>query len=276
MCTDAAERKMLCAEDIAATLLPHAAGITPRALVILGSGLQDVVERVQVASTIPFTEVPGFPPPTVAGHAGRFVFGSVNDVPVLMMQGRIHYYEGHPMAMLASYVRAAQLLGATKLVVTNAAGAVSPDLKPGTIMLMTDHLNMMFTNPLIGPNVDALGPRFPSMVGAYTPALRELAHEVARAEGIELAEGVYAALSGPTFETPAEVRMLRTLGADVVGMSTVPEVITAVHAGMQVLGLSLVTNVAAGSGHGHEEVLAASAAAAPRLASLVSGILARL
>jgi len=276
MCTDAAERKMLCAEDIAATLLPHAAGITPRALVILGSGLQDVVERVQVASTIPFTEVPGFPPPTVAGHAGRFVFGSVKDVPVLMMQGRIHYYEGHPMAMLASYVRAAQLLGATKLVVTNAAGAVSPDLKPGTIMLMTDHLNMMFTNPLIGPNVDALGPRFPSMVGAYTPALRELAHEVARAEGIELAEGVYAALSGPTFETPAEVRMLRTLGADVVGMSTVPEVITAVHAGMQVLGLSLVTNVAAGSGHGHEEVLAASAAAAPRLASLVSGILARL
>lgn len=276
MCTDAAERKMLCAEDIAATLLPHAAGITPRALVILGSGLQDVVERVQVASTIPFTEVPGFPPPTVAGHAGRFVFGSVKDVPVLMMQGRIHYYEGHPMAMLASYVRAAQLLGATKLVVTNAAGAVSPDLKPGTIMLMTDHLNMMFTNPLIGPNVDALGPRFPSMVGAYAPALRELAHEVARVEGIELAEGVYAALSGPTFETPAEVRMLRTLGADVVGMSTVPEVITAVHAGMQVLGLSLVTNVAAGSGHGHEEVLAASAAAAPRLASLVSGILARL
>ncbi len=276
MCTDAAERKMLCAEDIAATLLPHAAGITPRALVILGSGLQDVVERVQVASTIPFTEVPGFPPPTVAGHAGRFVFGSVKDVPVLMMQGRIHYYEGHPMAMLASYVRAAQLLGATKLVVTNAAGAVSPDLKPGTIMLMTDHLNMMFTNPLIGPNVDALGPRFPSMVGAYTPALRELAHEVARAEGIELAEGVYAALSGPTFETPAEVRMLRTLGADVVGMSTVPEVVAAVHAGVRVLGLSLVTNVAAGSGHGHEEVLAASAAAAPRLASLVSGILARL
>ena len=176
MCTDAAERKMLCAEVIAATLLPHAAGITPRALVILGSGLQDVVERVQVASTIPFTEVPGFPPPTVTGHAGRFVFGSVKDVPVLMMQGRIHYYEGHPMAMLASYVRAAQLLGATKLVVTNAAGAVSPDLKPGTIMLMTDHLNMMFTNPLIGPNVDAVGPRLPSMVGAYTPALRDLAH----------------------------------------------------------------------------------------------------
>jgi xanthosine phosphorylase len=248
----------------------------PRALVILGSGLQDVVDCIDVVSSIPFADVPGFPLPTVEGHVGRFVFGHAGSVPLLIMQGRIHYYEGHPMALLASYVRAAHLLGATKLVVTNAAGAVSPDLKPGTIMLVTDHINLMFTNPLIGPNADEFGPRFPSMVGAYTLALRELAHEVAAEQDVELAEGVYAALSGPTYETPAEVRMLRTLGADAVGMSTVPEVIAAAHAGMQVLGFSIITNMAAGVGDDHGSVLAASAAAAPRLARVVAGVLARL
>jgi len=264
------------AQGIADALRPRSGGVTPRVLVILGSGLEGVVDGVDVVSAVPFAEVPGFPPPTVQGHAGRFVFAHAGSVPLLIMQGRVHFYEGHPMSLLASYVRAARLLGADTFVVTNAAGGVATGLEPGSIVLLNDHINMMFTNPLIGPNAEEFGPRFPVMADAYTPELRALAHAVATEQGIPLVDGVYAALGGPTFETPAEVRMLRTLGADVVGMSTVPEVIAAVHAGMRVLGFSLVTNVAAGSGHGHEEVLAMSAAAAPRLASLVSGILARL
>ncbi|MHB1135799.1 MAG: purine-nucleoside phosphorylase [Coriobacteriia bacterium] len=264
------------AHIIAEALRERSGGVEPRALVILGSGLEGVVDGIDAVSIVPFSEVPGFPPPTVQGHAGRFVFGYAGAVPLLIMQGRVHYYEGHPISLLASYVRAARLLGAETLVVTNAAGGVAPALEPGSIVLLSDHINLMFTNPLIGPNADAIGPRFPVMADAYTPVLRALAHDVASELGVSLTEGVYAALTGPTFETKAEVRMLRTLGADVVGMSTVPEVIAAVHAGMQVLGFSLVTNVAAGSGHGHEEVLAVSASAAPRLATLVAGILARL
>lgn len=264
------------ARSIAETLDARAGGVEPRALVILGSGLEGVVDGIKTVSAIPFAEVPGFPPPTVQGHAGRFVFGYAGDVPLLVMQGRVHYYEGHPIPLLASYVRAARLLGADTLVVTNAAGGVAPDLRPGSIVLLSDHINLMFTNPLIGPNAETIGPRFPVMADAYSPALRSLAQDVSAELGVPLAEGVYAALSGPTFETAAEVRMLRTLGADVVGMSTVPEVIAAVHAGMQVLGFSLVTNVAAGNGHGHEDVLAVSASAAPRLAALVAGILSRL
>lgn len=265
------------AARVAADRLSEAsAGVVPRALVVLGSGLEGVVGETEVTSTLPFVEVPGFPPPTVEGHAGRFVFGHAGSTPVLIMQGRIHLYEGHPVETLALYVRAAKLLGADTLVVTNAAGGVNPDYLPGDIMLIEDHINLMFTNPLLGPNLDEFGPRFPGMVDAYTPELRSLAEEIAGQQGISLRKGVYAGLRGPTFETPAEVRMLRTLGADVVGMSTVPEVIVAAHAGMKVLGFSLVTNVAAGSGHGHEEVLATSAAAAPRLAALVAGILTRL
>ncbi len=257
-------------------LLERSEGVEPKALVVLGSGLDAVIGETRVAASIPFEDVPGFPPPTVEGHAGRFVFGHAGTTPVLIMQGRIHLYEGHPVERLALYVRAARLLGADTLVVTNAAGGVSPELAPGDVVVLSDHINLMFTNPLLGPNVDEFGPRFPGMVDIYTPELRELAARVAAELGIEVREGVYAGLSGPTFETPAEVRMLRTLGADVVGMSTVPEVITAAHAGMRVLGLSLVTNVAAGSGHGHEEVLATSAERAPVMAGLVAGILTRL
>lgn len=260
------------AEDLRAA----AGGVEPKALVILGSGLEGVVGETRVVSTIAFGDVAGFPPPTVEGHAGRFVFGYAGETPVLIMQGRIHFYEGHPIELLAIYVRAAKMLGADTLVVTNAAGGVNPAYAPGDIVLLEDHINLMFTNPLLGPNVDEFGPRFPGMVDAYTPQLRELARTVALELDIDIHEGVYAGLTGPTFETPAEVRMLRTLGADVVGMSTVPETIVAAHAGMRVLGFSLVTNMAAGSGHGHEEVLATSAAAAPRLATLVAGILTRL
>ncbi|KAF0208973.1 MAG: purine-nucleoside [Actinobacteria bacterium] len=251
-------------------------GVTPRVLVILGSGLDGVVGETRVVSTLSFADVPGFPPPTVEGHAGRFVFGYAGETPILIMQGRVHLYEGHSPEVVALYMRAARLLGASTLVVTNAAGGVNPAYQPGEIMLIEDHINLTFTSPLVGPNADEFGPRFPAMVGAYTPELRERARAIATDLGIPIREGVYAGLLGPAYETPAEVAMIQTLGADAVGMSTVPEVIVAVHAGMRVLGFSLVTNVAAGSVHGHEEVLAASAAAAPTLARLVAGILTTL
>jgi len=264
------------AAALADELRSVAEGIEPKALVILGSGLDVVVGQTEVVSTIAFGDVPGFPPPTVEGHSGRFVFGHVGKTPVLIMQGRIHLYEGHPIELLAVYVRAAKLLGADTLVVTNAAGGVNPEYVPGDIMLIEDHINLMFTNPLLGPNVDEFGPRFPGMADAYTPELRELARVIGMELGIDMHEGVYAGLRGPTFETAAEVRMLRAVGADAVGMSTVPEVIVASHAGMRVLGFSLVTNMAGVSGHGHAEVLETGEAGAPRLAQLVAGILTRL
>jgi len=260
----------------AEALLAASGGVSPRVLVILGSGLGSVVDEMEVGASVPFGEVPGFPSAMVAGHAGRFVFGHVATVPVLVMQGRLHLYEGYPASQVVLPVRAARMLGCESLLVTNAAGAVSPEYRPGDIMLIEDHLNLMHANPLIGENLDRMGPRFPAMAGAYSLALREAALEVADATGVRLRRGVYAALSGPTYETPAEVRMLRTLGADAVGMSTVPEVIAAAHAGMQVLGFSIITNMAAGAGDDHGSVLAASAAAAPRLARVVAGVLARL
>lgn len=251
-------------------------GVAPTVLVVLGSGLEGVVNDMEVTATLPFSHVPGFPEPTVEGHAGRFVFGRAGQTPVLAMQGRFHLYEGHDPVRLALPVRAARLMGCDTFLVTNASGGVNPAFSAGDIMLIEDHINLMFTNPLIGPNLDQFGPRFPGMVDAYTPRLRQLAEEVAAELGIEITRGVYAGLRGPTFETPAEVRMLRGLGADAVGMSTVPEVIAAAHAGMRVLGLSLVTNIAAGAGHGHAEVLETSARRAPVMARLVAGILTRL
>ena len=260
----------------AAEVLRAASDMAPVALVVLGSGLSQVIDEMQVTATVPFADVPHMPAAHVEGHAGRFVWGTIAGRPVLVMQGRVHFYEGNPLSTTVLGVRAARLLGCETLVVTNASGGVSPEMAPGDIVLIEDHLNLMFTNPLIGANIDEFGPRFPPMVGAYTPELRELARAVAERLGIAVKGGVYAALSGPTFETPAEVAMVRTLGADVVGMSTVPEVIAAVHAGMRVLGVSLVTNVAAGSGHGHEEVLQTAAERAPYLASVITGVVAEL
>jgi purine-nucleoside phosphorylase len=248
----------------------------PAALVVLGSGLSGVVDEMDVTATMPFAEVPHMPAAKVEGHAGRFVWGEVAGRPVLVMQGRVHFYEGHPISTVVLGVRAARLLGCETLIVTNAAGGVSPRLKPGDIVLLQDHINLMFTNPLIGANIDEFGPRFPPMVDAYAPELRDVARRVAAGLGATIEEGVYAALSGPAFETPAEVAMLRTLGADIVGMSTVPEVIAAVHAGMRVLGFSLVTNMAAGSAHGHQEVLQTAAERAPLLSRIITGVLAEL
>jgi len=266
----------LAAAQAVADALRTAADIEPRVLVVLGSGLEGVVGSTEVAEAISFEDVPGFPPPTVEGHAGRFVLGHTGGVGVLMMQGRVHMYEGHAPTTVVLGVRAARLMGCDTLVVTNAAGGVNPDFVPGDFMLITDHLNLTGDNPLSGPNIDELGPRFPAMTDAYDPELQVLARQVAEEQGQPMREGVYAGLLGPTFETPAEVRMLRTMGADAVGMSTVHEVIAARHAGMRVLGMSLITNVAAGSKHGHEEVLATSARRAPVLAELVAGILTRL
>lgn len=218
----------------------------PRVGLILGSGLGVLADEIESPVKVPYGEIPHFPISTVEGHAGRFVLGTLAGVPVCAMQGRFHYYEGYPMAKITFPVRVMKALGAARLLVTNAAGGANTAYAPGDLMLITDHLNLMGTNPLIGPNDAAAGPRFPDMSRAYSRELLALARETAKAEGLSLREGVYCAFTGPTYETPAEVRMARQLGADAVGMSTVPEVIVARHVGLEVLGISCITNMAAG------------------------------
>ncbi len=254
----------------------------PRRAIILGSGLNSLAEAVQDATTIPFAELPHFPLSTVPGHSGRLVIGTLGNSDVLIMQGRAHYYEGYSMAQVTLPIRVMQRLGVEILIVTNAAGAVNPDFLPGDVMLITDHINfigMAGQNPLIGPNYDELGPRFPDMSQAYDRALGEMARRVAEQEGLRLRSGVYAALSGPSFESPAELRFLRLIGADAVGMSTVPEVIVARHGGLRVLGLSGISNKANLDGSTittHEEVLEAGKVIAPRMERLIRGLLRQL
>lgn len=225
---------------------------------ILGSGLGGLVEQIQDAKTIPYQDIPHFPVSTVAGHGSRLVGGTIKDKNVIAMQGRFHYYEGYTLAEVTFPIRVMQKLGITTLIVTNAAGGLNPDFKPGDLMLITDHINFMGINPLRGKNYPELGPRFPDLTEAYDPALHQLARNTAQSLGIPLQEGVYVWIGGPSYETPAEVKMLQRLGGDAVGMSTVPEVIVANHSGMKVLGLSCITNVAAGLGHtklDHREVV---------------------
>lgn len=214
--------------------------------VILGSGLGDYAEALEDAAKLPYSEIPGFPRSTVAGHAGMWCCGTLYGKRVVMMQGRFHYYEGYGMKDVTLPVRVMQKIGVKTLIVTNAAGGVNLDYHPGELMVIGDMFSMTAQNPLIGPNLDAFGPRFPDMSCAFDKELRALAHECANEQGFALREGVYAQMTGPTYETPAEIRMLRTLGADAVGMSTVPEVIVARHGGMRVLGISCITNMAAG------------------------------
>ena len=214
--------------------------------VILGSGLGDYAEALEDAVKLPYSEIPGFPRSTVAGHAGMWCCGTLYGKRVVMMQGRFHYYEGYGMKDVTLPVRVMQKIGVKTLVVTNAAGGVNLGYHPGELMVIGDIFSMTAQNPLIGPNLDAFGPRFPDMSSAFDKELRALAHECANEQGFALREGVYAQMTGPTYETPAEIRMLRTLGADAVGMSTVPEVIVARHGGMRVLGISCITNMAAG------------------------------
>jgi inosine/guanosine/xanthosine phosphorylase family protein len=262
-----------CAADGLAALCD---GVVPRALVVLGSGLGGVLDSMEVAAEMPFATLPGYAAACVVGHAGTFVSGTLSGVPVLATLGRIHLYEGHPADRVVLPVRAAALLGCRTFLATNAAGGIAPDLRVGQTMLVTDHVNLMGANPLVGPNIDEIGVRFPGMADAYSPRLRSLAHEVADSAGVELAEGVYAGVLGPNYETRAEIRYLRAIGADAVGMSTVPEVIAARHAGMEIAALSLIANVAGEMTDSHEHVLAAVEAGAGAMARIVAGILARL
>jgi purine-nucleoside phosphorylase len=251
---------------------------TPRAGLILGSGLGSLADASQPATVIPYRELPNWPVSTVPGHEGRLVIGTLEGQLVLMMQGRVHYYEGYSMSQVVLPVRVMQRLGIECLIVTNAAGAVNPDFEPGDLMLITDHLNlvgMAGENPLRGPNLDEIGPRFPDISRPYDPQMSETAKQVAAHHSLHLHKGVYAYLAGPSFESPAELRYLRSIGADSVGMSTVPEVITARHGGMRVLGISTISNKANLDGNTittHEEVLAAGEIIVPRLTTLVKGV----
>lgn len=219
---------------------------SPEIGLILGSGLGVLAEQIRQPIILPYVDIPGFPVSTVEGHAGQLVLGELCGKKVVVMQGRFHYYEGYSMDKVTFPVRVMKLLGAEKIVVTNAAGSVNESFKPGDLMLITDHINLMGTNPLIGANEPRFGPRFPDMSEAYNEELRYLAKKIARKQGLDLKEGIYVGNTGPTYETPAEVRMARVMGGDAVGMSTVPEVIVARHCDMKVLGISCLTNMAAG------------------------------
>jgi len=218
----------------------------PETGIVLGSGLGDYADSIKVETTVDYSDIEGFPVSTVKGHKGRFVFGYVENIPVVIMQGRIHYYEGYPMSDVVLPIRLMGLLGAKKIFLTNAAGGVNTTFKPGTFMMITDHILYGVPNPLIGPNPDDLGERFPDVTEIYTKELREVVRISAQECGIELREGTYMQFTGPSYETPAEVRMARTAGADAVGMSTACEAVAAGHMGLKVCGISCITNHAAG------------------------------
>ena len=251
----------------------------PRLGMVLGSGLGALADAVQDAVAVPYAELPGFPVGTVAGHAGRLVLGTLAGTPVVVLQGRAHLYEGITAAELAVGVRTVRALGAEAIVLTNAAGSLRADVGPGRLMALSDHINLMGANPLAGPNDDELGPRFVGMGDAYDPQLRAQLHAAAEAEGVGLAEGVYLAVAGPSFETPAEIRAFRVLGADAVGMSTVPEVIVARHCGLRVAAVSAITNLAEGLGDevlSHEQTLANAAVASADLQRVLARFVAGL
>jgi xanthosine phosphorylase len=265
-------------EEAAGVLRDHA-GALPRVGIVLGSGLGAVAAAVEDAAVIGYDALPGFPRTGVEGHEGRAVLGPIRGVPVAVLQGRAHLYEGTDLERLRTPVRALYAAGVEILVLTNAAGSLCPDLAPGRLMLISDHINMTGVNVLAGPNADELGPRFPSLRDAYDPALRAEMRAAAEDLGIELAEGVYLAVSGPSFETPAEIRAFRTLGADAVGMSTVHETIVARHCGMRVAGVSAISNLAEGLGErplSHEQTLEDAARAAGDLAPLIVRFVERL
>src|SRR5215467_13073209 len=231
----------------------------PRVAVVLGSGLGGFADDLEAAVAISYEEIPGFVKSTAQGHAGRLVVGKVDGVPLVAMQGRVHYYEGYSLAEVTFPIRTFKLLGVKTVVLTNAAGGINVQLTQGALMVISDHLNLMGVNPLRGPNDERFGPRFPNMTALYSPELQELVVDEAKGIGVEVRRGIYGALSGPSYETPAEIHLLRNLGADAVGMSTVPEAIVARHMGLEVLGISCITNMAAGISDepiNHEEVMA--------------------
>ncbi len=248
----------------------------PRVALVLGSGLGDFAERLQEARAVRYSDVEGLPASTVPGHEGRFVFGRLAGLPIVALQGRVHTYEGHSAEEAVRGLRAVLLLGARTVVLTNAAGALDPSFAPGEIVLVDDHISLAALSPLRGSNDESLGPRFPDMTEAYDRALKALVERVAQGQGAAIRRGVYAFVPGPSYETPAEVRMLRALGADLVGMSTVPETVAAVHMGARVVALSLVTNWAAGIARAplsHTEVQEVAHGARERFGALIEALL---
>ncbi len=256
--------------------------LKPRVGMVLGSGLGGLADSVESAVSLPTDQLPGWPRSTVEGHAGRLVLGNLEDVPVCVLQGRVHYYEGHSISRIGLPIRVLQRLGAEILIVTNAAGGVNPAFDPGDIMLITDHINligMAGISPLRGPNLEEFGGRFPDMSQAYDRPLQALARQAAAQEGLTLREGVYICLAGPAFETPADLRFLRMIGVDAVGMSTVPEITVARHGGMRTLGFSGISNKASLDGEKlttHTEVLKAGERIGPNLERIIRGVLRRL
>lgn len=258
--------------DSAVQAITKTCALEPKVGLILGSGLGDYAQKLEHKHYVDYKSIPNFPLSTVQGHQGRFVLGRLYGTLVIAMQGRFHYYEGYRQEQLAIGVRTMHCLGVNSLILTNAAGGVNVDFYPGTFMLISDHINLSGANPLIGPNDDDFGPRFPDMSNVYDKALRERLLVLATKRGIALQQGVYAMMSGPSYETPAEIRMLRLLGASAVGMSTVPEAIVAAHCGMKVLGISLITNMAAGILNqplSHEEVQQTAKFANEQFAQLI-------
>jgi purine-nucleoside phosphorylase len=252
---------------------------TPDVAVVLGSGLGDFSDRLNDRVSVAYSDIPGWPASAVIGHAGRLVGGTFAGRHVAALAGRAHYYEGHAMQTTTFATRVLGLLGVRTLVLTNAAGGINESFTPGTLMLIEDHINLMGGNPLIGPNDDRFGHRFPDMTEVYSRRLRAVAGDAARATGISLARGVYAAVHGPSYETPAEIRYLRIIGADAVGMSTVPEAIAARHMGLEVLGISCITNAAAGvlpAPLDHDDVMAVASRVHDEFSALLGGIIERL
>ncbi|MGE9883553.1 purine-nucleoside phosphorylase [Blautia obeum] len=247
----------------------------PEVALILGSGLGDYADEIQAVQTINYADISHFPTSTVAGHKGRFVFGYVKDVPVVIMQGRVHYYEGYPMSDVVLPTRLMGMLGAKKLILTNAAGGINYDYEPGDFMLITDHITTAVPSPLIGANLEELGTRFPDMSEVYSRRMRDIIMKIAKEMGIQLREGVYVQLTGPNYETPAEIRMCRSWGGDAVGMSTACEAMAARHMGMEVCGISCITNLAAGMSEkklNHTEVQETADRVAKQFKELITGV----
>ncbi|MGI6085327.1 MAG: purine-nucleoside phosphorylase [Acetivibrionales bacterium] len=265
--------------DKTAHYLKNKIGFVPELAIVLGSGLGKLADLIEGRIEIPYEEIPDFPRTTVVGHEGKLIFGTVKDRKIVAMKGRFHYYEGNDMDAVVYPVRVFKRLGIEKIIVTNAAGGINTNFIPGHLMLITDHLSFFCENPLRGENLDDLGPRFPDMSVVYDRSMRKIAADSARKLGIDLKEGIYAYCKGPSYETPAEIKALRLMGADAVGMSTVPETITARHMGMKVLGISCITNMAAGileKPLDHEEVMETGKQVEKKFSALVSDIVENL
>lgn len=264
------ERLLKCWEEIR-----KRTDFRPQVGIVLGSGLGGYADNMEISCEIPYREIPGFPVSTVQGHDGKFLFGYVKNTPVILMKGRVHYYEGYPMEDVVLPVRLMGLLGADTVILTNAAGGINRTFQAGDLMLITDHISIAVPNPLRGENIDELGTRFPDMSHVYDPELQEAAKKTAARQGISLREGIYVQCSGPSYETPAEIRMLGALGADAVGMSTVCEAIAARHMGMKVCGISCITNMAAGildQPLDHREVQKSADQAKEKFENLITGL----